>query len=59
MPEIIERNINTPITNKPKRIRYKMNDLGSVYIHYDPKTGRNIATENKLTGDENNGKSSK
>lgn len=55
MPEIIERNINTPITNKPKKVRYKMNDLGSVYTHYDAKTGRNVPTENKLKGDDDNG----
>lgn len=55
MPEIIERNINTPITNKPKKVRYKMNDLDSVYVHYDAKTGRNVPTENKLKGDDNNG----
>lgn len=28
--------------------KYPMNDLSSVYTHYDSKTGRNIPAENKL-----------
>ena len=40
--------------------KYKMNDLSSVYTHYDTETGRNVATENKLkNGDDTNGESSK
>lgn len=31
--------------NKPK---YPMNDMVSVYTHYNPKIGRNEPTENKL-----------
>lgn len=30
---------------------YPMNDLGSVFVHYDPKLGRNVPTENKLRSD--------
>lgn len=37
---------------------YKMNDLSSVYTHYDPKTGKNVPTENKIKGSDNNGKNS-
>lgn len=55
MPEIIERSTDTPIIDKSKKVRYKMNDLGSVYTHYDPILGRNVPTENKLKGDDNNG----
>lgn len=29
-----------------------MNDLKSVFSHYDPKTGRNVTTENKLKNKE-------
>lgn len=27
---------------------YPMNDLKSTFTHYDPKTGKNVPTENKL-----------
>lgn len=40
--------------NKEINEPYAMNDLKSVYTHYDPKTGRNVATENKLRSDEDN-----
>lgn len=39
--------------------RYQMNDLGSVYTHWDNKKGKNIPTENKLKGDKKDGKGSK
>lgn len=49
MPYIISRNscicfYNDTINNN----RYEMNDLKSVYSHYNPKTGKNEITENKL-----------
>ena len=40
--------------NKEINERYAMNDLGSVFTHYDEKLGRNVATENKLRSDEKN-----
>ena len=45
-------------TNKlDKKPRYYMNDLNSVYTHWDPKTGKNVPTENKISEgvDKNNG----
>lgn len=59
MPNIISRNIVTvgePYTSDNKR--YPINDLGSVYIHWDSKLNKNVPTENKLKGDDNNGKDS-
>ena len=47
------------IKNKTKKVRYEMNDLNSVYTHYNATTGKNEPTENKLIGDEKNAKSSK
>lgn len=46
-------NAYIPVNNN----RYSMNDLGSVYTHYSEELGINIPTENKLKGDNNNGKS--
>ena len=37
-------NDNKYISNK----KYPMNDLCSVYTHYNPDTGRNEPTENKI-----------
>lgn len=42
-------------------VRYAMNDMGSVYVHYNPNTGRNEATPNTIktegdTSDGHNGK---
>ena len=37
------------ITFTPKY--YPMNDLASVFTHYDAKLGKNIPTENKIKGD--------
>lgn len=33
---------------KPRKPSYPMNDLGSVYTHWDPKKCKNVPTENKL-----------
>lgn len=51
MPYIINRdenypNVYTAVHNATPR--YVMNDLKSVYSHYNPKTGKNEITENKL-----------
>ena len=51
MPYIINRNnYSYPDTYNAidNKVRYVMNDLKSVYSHYNPKTGRNEITENKL-----------
>lgn len=41
-------------------VKYAMNDMDSVYTHYDPKSGKNVQTPNKLkkgdTSDGTNGK---
>lgn len=62
MPNIVERNMLN-INNKDNQSfkpRYQMNDLNSVFTHYDPDKGYNIPTENKLKGDiTNDRKSSK
>lgn len=51
-------NENAKYDSKP--LPYKMNDLDSVYTHYDNTKGYNIPTENKINGGmSNNGKSSK
>lgn len=43
-----------------KKPRYLMNDLNSVYTHWDSKTQKNIITKNTLErGTDKNGKSSK
>lgn len=43
-----------------KKPRYLMNDLNSVYTHWDSKTQKNIITKNTLErGADKNGKSSK
>ena len=48
-------NIDTYIDIRDNK-KYKMNDLCSVYTHYDPKSGKNVATENIIIkGDDNNG----
>lgn len=31
-----------------KSMGYKMNDLSSVFSHYDKTTGKNVQTENKI-----------
>ena len=58
MNNIINRtpnNINiTQSYIKDNSPRYNLNDLGSVYSHYDEATGRNVTTPNKLKGDVNN-----
>ena len=53
-------NINNTILNKfnntenklkiSKEQGYPTDDLGSVFTHYDPATGRNVSTENVLNG---------
>lgn len=65
MPYIIIRENNTPkciSINTARELntskRYIMNDLCSVYTHWDQKLKCNIPTENKLKGDVINGKSS-
>lgn len=46
--------------NKYTGSYYVMNDLGSVYTHYDPKLGINVSAENIIKKDgKNNGKSGK
>lgn len=60
MNNIITRSFNLEITdslyyNNPSEKRYVLNDLGSVYTHYDPKLGINIPTENKPKEVTNNG----
>lgn len=65
MPYIIVRennipkcvSINTAIELNINK-RYIMNDLCSVYTHWDSNLGRNVPTENILKGDVINGKSS-
>lgn len=42
------------IPPKEKRAGYKMNDLESVFSHYNSKIGRNVPTENKLPKDKSN-----
>lgn len=59
MPEIITRKTVEMESSSDYKERYKMNDLSSVYTHYDPKTGKNVATENKLIGGKGNAESSK
>ena len=40
--------------------KYPMNDMGSVYTHYDPKLGKNVPTKNIIKGGKTkNGTSSK
>lgn len=39
---------STAVNLPNKKPRYIMNDLCSVYTHYDAKLGKNVATENKL-----------
>lgn len=49
MPYIISRNNCICFYNdNTNNNRYEMNDLKSVYSHYNPKTGKNEITENKL-----------
>lgn len=52
MPYIINRNnYSYPDTYNAinnNKVRYEMNDLKSVYSHYNPKTGKNEIIENKL-----------
>lgn len=59
MPEIVTRKIVEMKSSGNYKERYKMNDLSSVFSHYDPKTGKNVATENKLIGGKENAESSK
>lgn len=46
--------------DRPKVVRYPLTDMGSVYVHYNPKTGKNEPTPNILkkgdTSDGTNGK---
>lgn len=60
MPYIIDKSKNVVLNNysytPPKQPRYQINDLMSVYTHYDQKLGINIPTENKIKGDVKNGK---
>ena len=59
MPEIVTRKIVEMKSSGNYKERYKMNDLSSVFSHYDPKTGKNVITENKLIGGKENAESSK
>lgn len=55
MPYIINNGnvvaINTD--NKSKPLPYKMNDLNSVYTHWDNDLKCNVPTENKIGGVDN------
>jgi hypothetical protein len=58
MPHIINRN-NVVVVNKDSKSvtepqSYPMNDLSSVYTHWDEELKKNIPTENKLVGGKNN-----
>jgi hypothetical protein len=64
MPYIVDRNkvvtVNQNNKYDSKPLPYSMNDLNSVFTHYDKDKGYNVPTENKLNGGvDNNGKSSK
>ena len=52
MPYIIERKVVDTMGNKDSNInqdiKYPMNDLGSVYTHYDKSSGKNIPTKNTI-----------
>ena len=54
MPYIVDRgkivpvNIDTKYESKPSS--YKMNDLNSVFTHWDDKLKCNVPTENKING---------
>lgn len=58
MPIIVERNKITKINygDNIKAQNYPMNDLSSVFTHWDNNLKKNVPTENKLEGDNNNGK---
>lgn len=51
------------MSNNPYSRPFPTNDLGSVYTHYNPKTGRNEQTPNVLPNkskeDKKNGKNTK
>lgn len=47
LPKLVAKK---PSFSRELKPRYAMNDLGSVYTHYDPATGKNVATENLLKG---------
>ena len=49
----------TNSTTPSKPLSYPMNDLSSVYTHYDKNLGKNIPTENIINGGVSNGKSGK
>ena len=49
----------TNSTTPSKPLAYPMNDLNSVYTHWDDKLKCNIPTENKIDGGAKDGKSSK
>lgn len=61
MPYIVTRNtVNVPDSHIEENTnKYPMNDLGSVFTHWDPTLGKNVPTENKLKGDGDNGKDSR
>ena len=44
---------------KEDKPTYCMNDLKSVFTHYDPKLGRNVPTENKINKEESNNEKTK
>ena len=49
--------VNSTTPSKP--LSYPMNDLSSVFTHWDDELKCNIPTENKLNGGASNGKSGK
>lgn len=49
----------TNSTTPSKPLSYPLNDLNSVFTHWDDKQKKNISTENIINGGVSNGKSSK
>ena len=49
MPDIVVRKTHPKTSFSIETTNsYPMNDLQSVYTHYDPELGKNVPTENKL-----------
>ena len=49
----------TNSTTPSKPLSYQLNDLNSVFTHYDKNLKKNVPTENIINGGVSNGKSSK
>lgn len=50
MPYIIDHGKVIPVNTEhdPKPVSYLLNDLNSVYTHFDPKLCKNVITPNEL-----------